>query len=286
MLSYFSQPYPHNHLTTRHWLLTSAGTGLFVSLFLVFFQPFGSSQWHDPRKPLLLGGYGVVTFICVASISYFIPRWFKNWYIETHWTVGREIVWNILMILLITFGNLLYSQCFLGMIFSLRSMLFWLGITASIGIIPATVITLLNYNRLLRKHSTGSLLVKGAEASMKSTTEQQDEIRLIAENGKDTLVLMSQDLLFIESADNYSEVVFWKDNKIQKVLIRSSLSRIEEQINQAFIVRCHRSYIINLRQVTGISGNAQGYKLQFQNWESTLPVARRYTDLVKEYFKK
>lgn len=165
-------------------------------------------------------------------------------------------------------------------------MLFWLGITASIGITPVTVITLVNYNRLLRKYATGSLSVKNADISIETNSTPQDEIKLIAENEKDTLVLVAEELLFIESADNYSEVVFWKENKLQKVLLRSSLSRLEEQIKHSFIARCHRSYIINLRQVTDISGNAQGYKLQLQNWGVALPVARRYTDLVKEYFKK
>ena len=286
MLSYFSQPYPHHHFTTRHWLLTAAGVGLFVSFFLIFFEPFGTSEWEDPRKPFILAGYGVVTFIGVALVSVIIPRWFNNWYSEANWTVGREIAWNVLIIVLITFGNLLYSQWFLGRAFNLRNLLFWLGITASIGITPVTVITLVNYNRLLRKYATGSLSVKNADISIETNSTPQDEIKLIAENEKDTLVLVAEELLFIESADNYSEVVFWKENKLQKVLLRSSLSRLEEQIKHSFIARCHRSYIINLRQVTGISGNAQGYKLQLQNWGVALPVARRYTDLVKEYFKK
>jgi hypothetical protein len=222
----------------------------------------------------------------LTLVSYIVPHWFKNWYSEANWTVGREIVWNVLVILLITFGNLFYSQWFFGRIFNLRGMLFWLGMTASIGTIPATVITLVNYNRLLRKYATDSLLVKSAEASIETNPTPQNEIRLLAENEKDTLIVKTEELLFIESADNYSEVVFWKENKIQKVLLRSSLSRIEEQIKYPPIARCHRSYIINLRQVTAISGNAQGYKLQLQNWDSTLPVARRYTDLVKEYFRK
>jgi len=286
MLSYFSQPYPHNHFTTRHWLLAATGAGLFVSFFLIFFQPFGTSEWQDPRKAFVLGGYGVITFVGLTLVSYIVPRWFKNWYSEANWTVGREIVWNVLVILLITFGNIFYSQWFFGRIFNLRGMLFWLGMTASIGTIPATVITLVNYNRLLRKYATDSLLVKSAEASIETNPTPQNEIRLLAENEKDTLIVKTEELLFIESADNYSEVVFWKENKVQKVLLRSSLSRIEEQIKHPPIARCHRSYIINLHQVTAISGNAQGYKLQLQNWDSTLPVARRYTDLVKEYFRK
>jgi DNA-binding LytR/AlgR family response regulator len=203
-----------------------------------------------------------------------------------NWTVGREIVWNVLIILFITLGNLFYSQLFFGRLFNVRSILFLLGMTASIGIIPATVITLVNYNRLLRKYATDSLLVKNAETSIDTNSVSKGEIKLVAENEKDTIILTVEELLFVESADNYSEVVFWKENKLQKVLLRSSLSRIEEQIYYSFIARCHRSYIINLRQVTDISGNAQGYKLQLHNWETALPVARRYTDFVKEYFRK
>lgn len=284
MLKYFSEPYPHNALSTRHWLLMSAGAGAFVGLFLVFFQPFGSATWEHPRKPFILGGYGAVTFFCMGLFSYSLPRLFKNWYSETHWTVGREILWTLSVIVLITVGNLLYSQWLFGNTFSIRNFLLWLGITASVGIIPAIVITLLNYNRLLRKYTTGSLLVKKEENKADNPTSLPN-IRLTSENEKETLILSPEELLFVESADNYSEVVFWKESKIHKVLLRSSLSRLEEQINYPSIARCHRSYIINLRQVNTISGNAQGYKLQLQNWDTALPVARRYTEFVKGYFK-
>ncbi len=284
MLKYFSEPYPHNALSTRHWLLISAGAGAFVGLFLVFFQPFGSDNWEHPRKPFILGGYGAVTFFCMALFSYVLPRLFKTWYSETHWTVGREIIWTLSVIVLITVGNLVYSQWLFGNTFSIKSFTLWLGITASVGIIPTTIITLLNYNRLLRKYTTSSLLVK-EEKNIPKASESFPEIRLTAENEKETLVLSAEELLFIESADNYSEVVFWKENKVQKVLLRSSLSRLDEQIKHPSIARCHRSYIINLQQVKTISGNAQGYKLQLQNWETALPVARRYTEFVKGYFK-
>lgn len=152
----------------------------------------------------------------------------------------------------------------------------------AVGIIPASVITLINYNRLLRKHLTTDFRVKGhsAEASLPK------QLTLMAENEKDSLTVSADDLLFIESANNYSEVVFWRDEKREKKLLRSSLSRIEEQIQDAGIVRCHRSYIVNLRQVENISGNAQGYKLQLKNEASVLPVARRYGDLVAGYFRK
>lgn len=286
MLSYFSQPYPLNTLLTRNWFLTSAGTGTFIAVFLILFQPFGSAGWHDPYKLSILAGYGGVTFVCLAGISLIIPRLFRDWTSESHWTIGREIVGILFILTVIAAGNLLYSQWMFNNTFSLSGFLLWLGITMSIGAIPTTVITLLNHSRLLRKYATESLMVKNENEVPEKTNVLGSTITLIAENEKDSLTVAVDELLFIESANNYSEVVFWQSQKHQKVLIRSSLSRLEEQISHGDVIRCHRSFIINLRQVNKISGNAQGYKLELHNWDSPLPVARRYTDLVANYFRK
>lgn len=285
MTSLLSQPYPHNALFSRYWLLVSAGAGLFIALFLIVFQPFGASYWQHPDKNLILAGYGLVTFLCLSGISLTIPLLFKRWYSEANWTVGKEILGVLLILVIISVGNWLYSQWFFVSSFRIKELFGWIGITVAVGIIPTIIITLLDYTRLQRKYATDKLLVK-------TNTEEQpapvslETITLIAENLKDTFSLSPDELLFIESASNYSEVVFFKEDNVQKMLIRSSLSRLEEQIQHSDIVRCHRSFIVNLKQVSKITGNAQGYKLQLKNVGYPLPVARRYTDLMADYFKK
>ncbi len=282
MINYFRQPYPRRQPTFRESLLTATGAGAFVSLFLVIFQPFGSSQWNHPYKILLLAGYGAVTFFILLLISSIGPRVFRNWHNERNWTVGKEILHNLVIIICIAFGNLLYTQHIsLGSISPL-TILVWVGITLAVGTIPATVITLLSYTRLLRQYTTTDFRIDA------STTASADNDQLIlwAENEKDSVRLSTQDLLYIESADNYSEVVFWNNEHRVKKLLRSSLSRIEEQIQAPDIVRCHRSYIVNLRQVESITGNAQGYKLHLKNEVTLIPVARRYGDQVTAYFRK
>lgn len=282
MINYFSQPYPREQHTFRQNLLMSAGSGLFVGIFLIIFQPFGSSNWFDPYKNLYLAGYGMVTFIVLFLASSLGPRVFKNWFLEENWTVGREISHTLLIIVFIAFGNLLYTRQFNISSINLSTILFWVGITMAVGIIPASVITLINYNRLLRKHITTDFRINGKV----SETTLPKQFTLIAENEKDSITLNSDDLLFIESANNYSEVVYWQNGKREKVLLRSSLSRLEEQIQDSEVVRCHRSYIVNLRQVASISGNAQGYKLELKEEPLVIPVARRYGDLVAGYFRK
>ncbi|MBU1820506.1 MAG: LytTR family transcriptional regulator DNA-binding domain-containing protein [Bacteroidetes bacterium] len=280
MINYFRQPYPRAQPTLRGSLLTAAGAGAFVSIFLIVFQPFGSANWNHPHKLLLLAGFGAVTFVALLLIGFIGPRVFRSWYSEKNWTVGKEIFHNVVVILVITVGNILYTESISIGSISPAALLAWIGITLAVGIIPATVITLLNYTRLLRQYATTGFRIEATGAS------GSDQLTLMAENEKDSLTLTTQSLLYIESADNYAEVVYWENEKKEKKLLRSSLSRIEEQIGAPDIVRCHRSYIVNLHQVESISGNAQGYKLQLKNEVTTIPVARRYGERVKAFFQK
>ncbi len=283
MFQFLAQPYPREQRNVRPWLLTSAGAGLFVAFFLIVFQPFGASEYDDPRKPLQLGGFGVVTFVCLGLVGLMIPAAFKSWFAEQNWTVGKEILWSVVIVIPIAFGNMLYSHWIFGSGYG--NILPWLGITAAVGIIPSTVITLLNYTRLLRKYATADLHVGKHEAET-TALPLPETLTFTAENEKDALTLAVDELLFIESADNYSEVVFLQNEKTKKILLRGSLSRFEEQAQHPEVVRCHRSYVVNLGQVESVSGNAQGYRLQLKNWATPIPVARRYGDSVAGYFKK
>lgn len=283
MLQFLAQPYPREQRTPRRWLLTAAGTGFFVAIFLLVFQPFGAAQWDDPAKPYVLGGFGVVTFVCLAVTGLLFPAAFKSWFAERTWTVGKEILWSSSNVGFIALGNMVYSGWMFGGMYG--NLLPWLGITAAIGVIPMTVITLVNYTRLLRKYTTTDLYVEKHEPEAMALPLPEVLI-FTAENEKDVVTLALKDLLFIESADNYSEIVFLQNEKMKKTLLRGSLSRFEEQAHHPDVVRCHRSYVVNLRQVESISGNAQGYKLQLKKYPSSIPVARRYGDLVAGYFKK
>ena len=138
-------------------------------------------------------------------------------------------------------------------------------------------------------------------------------LTLVADNEKDRLSLRPDSLLFIESSDNYCTVVHLKNStsgveQAVKPLLRSSLSRLETQIAEIVperphrrsgttahrssppgleqdrpkhhprIVRCHRSYIVNLDRVERVTGNAQGYKLHLLGGQFQVPVARRFND--------
>jgi DNA-binding LytR/AlgR family response regulator len=68
-------------------------------------------------------------------------------------------------------------------------------------------------------------------------------------------------------------------------MIRSSLKRMEAQVQVPHIKRCHRAFMVNLSKVTKVEGNAAGYSLSFSESDTQVPVSRNYGPEVMAYFK-
>ncbi|CCH56861.1 response regulator receiver protein [Fibrisoma limi BUZ 3] len=292
MVRLFSQPYPIDDDPLRQ-LRRAAVIGLFVGLFLVAFQPFGLSNWQTPHKVLKIAGFGLVTFFITAFNFIVWQRLFPRQFTENHWTVGREILLVTGNILLIAIGNRFYLEWLLGE--GEDSGLSWSAmvlITFLIGLFPTTGAVLLSYIARLRKYTreAAELPVHGTDETpaIEAIPASGSQLTLLAENEKDSLTFPVADLLYIESSDNYCTVVYLKADSsgtLQPVkpLLRSSLSRLESQIHQSYtvrkpLVRCHRSFLVNLDRVERVTGNAQGYKLHLLGGQFQIPVARKYND--------
>jgi hypothetical protein len=266
--------------------------GLFVGVFLLVFEPFGLGQWQTDHKWLKLMGFGLVTFVFTTIHFTVWPALFPRFFAEQNWTVGRAIWFILLNILLIAVGNFLYLGFLLNMPFKWINLLSMGIFTLTVGVFPATATVLLGYIRRLRTYqeSAATLQLVSSSTSTVSlsdpnpqtelnTTAEAPRLTLVADNDKDTLTLSPANLLSIESSDNYCTVYYWQSGKLQKPLLRSSLSRMEIQLaNHPRLVRCHRSFIVNLDKVERVTGNAQGYKLHLLQGELEVPVARRYNE--------
>jgi LytTr DNA-binding domain len=291
VLKILQQPYPFGEKSNIRLLIQSIGEGTFIALFLIFFQPFGVSEWQDPNKNLYLTGYGLITALCGVILRFAVFKTFPKYHTEATWNVGKEILSIMMLILMIAAGNVVYSN----LIFNLEngiSSFFWMLLAVMIiGIFPATfgvmlnyIIQLKRYNQPIVVHHHASEIASEEQVSENKTPNADQRnvvLKLIAENEKDSIELTTESLYFIESSDNYSTVFYEKQGKLQKELLRSSLTRLESQISSENIVRCHRSFIVNLDKVEKVTGNAQGYKLHLEAPELLVPVARKYSEVVE-----
>lgn len=286
MLRILKQPYPLESSVRR--IITGAlFTGLFVGLFLAVYQPFGLSEWEHPHKITVMLLYGAITTF-VMLVFGFIPRFFPHTFNEDNWNVGKAISWSLLMIFFIALGNLVYSNRIGIVELGWKGFAVFTAYTLALAVFPVTVMIIVIYNRLLNRYEE-----KAREANAQLTahpvgpaTAKSHDLVLIAENGKDKLELDVRQLLFIESADNYSSIVFMENENVKKILLRSSLKRIEEQIDVSTILRCHRTFIVNLQNVTRVSGNSQGYRLHFDHQDTAVPVSRTLGKDILEKLKQ
>lgn len=115
---------------------------------------------------------------------------------------------------------------------------------------------------------------------------QKQKITLFDNSGALKLSLNPENLYYIESDDNYIKVWYTdsKDN-LKQYILRCRLKTVEEDFKGSPLVRCHRKYIVNLKKVSTLRKESDGYVLDLDN-EAIPPitVTKTYTDAVLSHF--
>jgi hypothetical protein len=263
-------------------------SGLFVFLFLFLFRPFEKDVSYSILVLFFVAlGYGLVSFLISLVSWYLLFKCCPKKYLEEKWTIRDEILATLGLIFTIGLGNFLFNFLLGESVFSLAEIIEFQGYTFLIGAIIAPFCIMFELNVRLRKN-----LKTAREMNAKLQSDVQpfvssksgDVIFIFSsENQKEQVKVKDSDLIFIRSADNYVEIFKHHHDQVKMVLLRSSLKRIEETVKEnSMIHRCHRAYLVNLKNVHHVAGNAQGYVLSFKNTDLTVPVARNYSKKIKQ----
>lgn len=285
--SFFSRlnkPYYLETLPRKRWL-NSLLFATFVFLFLFVFRPFGLNTLEQGILAVSLG-YALTTFVIMVLLNVALLSQFPKFFSEERWNVQRELYWNMTNVLLIGLGNALYSS-FIGIApFSPYAILIFELYTISIAVIPVTVTVLVREARLNHQfgHQSAELNAGIEEHAKEITpTAKAESLKIISENEKEILELTVSDLIYVQSSDNYVEVHYITKGDSRKKLIRSSLKAVTEQLESyPDLFRCHKSYLVNIKGVKHVSGNAQGYKLKLEGSDKLIPVSRQYNNALKK----
>jgi len=63
------------------------------------------------------------------------------------------------------------------------------------------------------------------------------------------LTVAKENLLYIESADNYISIWYLKNGQLKKQLVRTTLKETSNQLADTSVVRTHRSFMINIDKI-------------------------------------
>lgn len=280
LINWLKKPYPYTGTLKDHFLSALWG-GLFVFLFLIFFKPFGIKVpeayfWDFVQVCSWFGGATALVLILAGLAMHFMPAFFR----EEDWNIGREIISNVLIVMLIGTANLIVAGSIFNQPFSWPGFLAWQRFTFLIGIFPILFTAYSKHQILQKRYSSGAA---GLNTRLESHPKHQDlsepVITLEGDNQQERITLPASGICYLAASDNYVRVVFTTDGNHKSELLRGTLRKMESQLSgyPAFF-RCHRTYIVNLDLVHHVSGNAQGFKLHLQGIPDLIPVSRSLND--------
>lgn len=283
-------------MTSRKYLAVSV---LFVIAFSVFFMviytPFSVSSWFSVKD---MGSFGISVVFTVAAIAILAVSKTAIYLLRNRirFTAARYMAWLMCENIVISLGyTILTFQLLPGITSSsipaiaVRVLFFVTMITA----IPYSLVTLYVAYRTKGEELEAALderdrlrgeLRAGRAASETATAaapQLPQMINLYDNNGTMRLTITVDSLYYLESQDNYVKVHYKHNDKFSVYMLRSRTSSIEESLAGTGMIRCHRSYIINVRKIAFIGEEHKSYYVTLNDEQiKRIPVSKRYYDNV------
>lgn len=247
--SIFFQKIPKYLLTKQNQTLMVLFVSLFAVIFINIFKPFGSEDWmtkgrFTPTEYLLWSTILVSLGMSIVAISRVIMYHYSKKPVHSI-TILKYALWVIVELLLLSasFTVLALITSYGGA--SRDPMEIYknaLQNTIFIMFIPYLIfIMYLSYQDKSAKLRT----IMEENLGNKSTSF----IAFHDDRGILQLSVAKENLLYIESADNYISTWYLKNGQLKKQLIRITLKDLSQQLADTNIVRCHRSFMVNLDQI-------------------------------------
>lgn len=240
---------------------------VFSVIFLNVFEPFNIARWYSDSgiiKFLRLSSYGFVIAIVFLFTQFPLRRIFKI----HEFKIKSYLLWLIIEIALI---NLVYIFLYGNPIGNFSNdLVFSLKYTLMSIWLPYSFAILIVYYKNQRAEIE----------SLKSNANKPAEKRLIIfkdENGKIKFSVLPKDLLLLESTDNYVSVFYILENKVQRKLLRNTLKNMEEMLKENHIVRCHRSYMVNIANVDFMQKEGKKLNIKIKHFDRPIPVSEKYS---------
>ncbi len=285
MLRIVNQKYPAPSPELRS-LIIAILFGLFIGLFLLFFEPFGINLSTNKNKVFQVLFFGCISTSVLLLFLYVLPLLLPRLFSDAHWKVKHQVLFYLIILFAIATLNGIYTNFINSLPFSWSNYWWIINRTFVLGGIPIAFLTLIDYKR---KAKTNRNEAHAILSSKKEFLVGSDETihQFSTDLKNETITFSEADFNYAAAVGNYIDMCIFVENTLKKITYRVTLSSFEAQLEESSsLIRCHRSYLVNLNKVKNISGNAQGLKLELKGQSEIVPVSRKYIPAVRQFFAK
>lgn len=272
-----------DYLTRRGNLVrTVLFTAAFALAFINIYDPFGIDLYLEISgiRLFLYSSFVILTGMLVVVISRVAMYFYSRFRKLNYW---RYVLWVFAEILVMAFVYSIYLEFIL---FDERD---FMNIF-SISLKNTSLVLLLPYTILWLYFSWQDKSIRLEELAATDNPHMKTGVEMIHfhdEYGKLRLSVLQHDLLYLEAADNYVTIHYLHREKPQKFMVRNSLRFFEDRLKDSRLVRCHRSFMVNLDKVSIIRREKDGMHLELDAGPHTsILVTKTYLPGLIEAFSK
>ena len=255
---------------------------VFATLFILIYKPLGIVS----TKMLFEGGdfpFYTTVVVCTGFVTLLLSRIIMNIYA----TRKRMVIWHYLLWVVVELLFFTFSLSLLASAIQTEDKTLWQLMTRIIvdvvGVlaIPYVITMLLMMINVHKKQI--SKLTKQLE-SVPARNLMGDTVNFYDKGGKLSLVSKKSDILYIESADNYANIHYMKDDREECFILHNSMKKIEETLSHIGLIRCHRSYMVNVENVLLIRKEKDGLVMELNHSGKVIPVSKSYNEQIIRFF--
>jgi len=264
-------------------------SSLFALVFLTAYVPFSETAWFQVGK----GNYFFITAAFVGSGMLFLAlsRILMNWVVRKsrHFPFWLYLLWLFLEIMIIAVCHTLISYFEIqatdhsfGYLYAKSVLITFIALAVPYTV---TILAILLKDTQRRMMLTKSDTVESDDEVLPQHTEI---INLMDNNGNLKLSVKLDNLYYIKAEDNYINVFYQRSGNIASYLLRCKMQTIAENcVDSSSLMRCHRSYIVNIKKVSVLHNETDGFMIDFEREGlESIPVSKTYSAKVLEAFNK
>ena len=248
----------------------------FSVLFMIIYAPFSMAAWFDVTKeqPMFVTVAFYIVAVATMLISKIAMRWVQRRFeISTH----LYILWLVVEAFIITWLYIGFTRIILPE--TICTSEFVLRVFSCVVAILAIPYTMVSLYAAYQSQKEENAIIRYRKSLLDSNIAPSNLINLTDENGSVKLTIDIDSLYYMESQDNYVKIYYENQGKLLSYMLRCRTKAIEENLAETSMVRCHRSFMVNVMKINHIRKGGKARFIVLTN-EAIKPIP-----VSKSYFK-
>lgn len=259
---------------------------LYALVFLVIYSPYSETAWFGVAKSesFLLTTTFVVASVLFLIISRTVMYLLSKQHIKM--TYMKYTMWMLAEIVIIGVFHAVLSMVYIKIT----------NYTGSFIVTKSILITLLALGVpylvasmwIVISDMRNTLLVtdtKNVASDGEAIAQNIDIINIADNKGVLKLSVKLDNLYYIKAEDNYTIVYYSRNGLLNRYMIRCKMQTIEDTFRDTPLMRCHRTYVVNIKKIKVLRHESDGFYIDFDfEGIDPIPVSKTYSEAVVKRF--